>query len=114
MYSEINIADLDKRVTLQYKTKTANGTGGFVEVWVSGSTVWAKITTLRSTEAIISMQASGVTLHNVLIRYRSDVTALWRIKYTDKTGDKFWAIIGTPIDLGKKHEWLDIKCKEVA
>lgn len=113
MYSEINIADLDQRVTLQYKTKVPNGTGGFIDTWISGATIWAKVTTLRSTEAIIAMQSTGNALHNVLIRYRSDVTSAWRIKYIDKAGDRFWAIIGPPIDLGKKHEWLDIKCKEV-
>ena len=106
----MRIGDLNKRITLQYSTKIADGMGGFTVTWVDKATVWAKISTLRSDEAIIAMQNSGTAIHNVVIRYRSDVKSSWRLKY----GNSYWAILGPPIDLDKDHKWLDIKCKEVA
>ena len=104
----MRIGDLDKRITLQYPTKVADPMGGFSVSWVDKATVWAKISTLRSDEAIIAMQNSGTAIHNVVIRYRSDVKSSWRIK----CGNSYWAIIGPPIDINKAHKWLDIKCKE--
>jgi SPP1 family predicted phage head-tail adaptor len=106
----MRIGDLNKRITLQYSTKIADGMGGFTVTWVDKATVWAKISTLRSDEAIIAMQNSGTAIHNVVIRYRSDVKSSWRLKY----GNSYWAILGPPIDLNKDRKWLDIKCKEAA
>jgi SPP1 family predicted phage head-tail adaptor len=102
--------NLNKQITFQYKTKVTDGMGGFVVTWNDAATVWAKISTLRTDEAIIAMQTTGTAIHNVVIRYRSDVKASWRIKY----GNDYWDIIGPPIDVNKEHRWLDIKCKETA
>jgi len=104
----MNIGSLSKRITLQSKTETRDALGGVVETWTTVATVWAKITTLRTTEAIVAMAGTGSAIHNVVVRFRSDVTGAWRIKYRDK----YWAIIGPPIDVNKDRRWLDIKCKE--
>jgi SPP1 family predicted phage head-tail adaptor len=102
--------ELNKRITLQYGVKVADGMGGFTVTWIDRATVWAKITTLRSDEAIIVMQNSGIAIHNVVIRYRSDVKRFWRVRF----GNSYWAIVGPPIDVNKDREWLDIKCEEAA
>ena len=104
----MRIGALDKRITLQSKTQVRDAMGGFTETWATVATVWAKITTLRTTEAIINMAGTGSAIHNVVIRYRSDITGAWRLLYRGK----YWAIIGPPIDVNKDREWLDIKAKE--
>ena len=100
--------ELSRRITLERPEKVPDGGGGFTSSWVVAATVWAKITTLRSDEAIIAMQTTGTVIHNIVIRYRTDVKTNWRIGYAGK----FYNIIGPPIDLNKAHRYLDVKCKE--
>jgi len=102
--------ELNQRISLQYKTRVSDGASGFTDTWNTAATVWAKISTLRSDEAIQAMATTGTAIHNITIRYRTDVRSNWRIKY----GSRFFAIIGPPIDVNFKHEFLDIKCKETA
>lgn len=102
-------SELNRQVELWSPIRVPDGTGGFTTTRLKIATVWAKITTLRSDEVLIAMATTGTTIHNVVIRYRTDIQASWLIKYKDK----FWNILGPPIDLNKAHRWLDIKVKEV-
>ena len=104
------IGELNHQVVLQYKTRVADGMGGFTDTYVTAATVWAKMTTLRSDEAIQAMATTGTAVHNITIRYRTDVKASWRVKF----GNRYFAIIGPPIDVNFKHEFLELKCKESA
>ena len=104
------IGDLEKRITLQYRTRVADGMGGFTETWADGATVWAKKTTHRSNEAVQSMQQTGIALHNYRIHWRRDVSASWRIK----EGNKYMAIVGPPVlvNEGPGRRYLDITAQE--
>jgi len=82
--------------------------GGFTETWHDAVTTWAKMTTIKSTEAIQAMAETGTLIHNITIRYRTDVLSTWRVKYKDR----YFAIIGPPIDVNFKHEWMELKCQE--
>ena len=105
-------SELNRRIELQAPSRVADGSGGFVITHVPKATVWAKIATLvrRSQEEMMAMQSTGSVVHNIMIRYRADVRGNWRVKY----GDKFYNIIGPPIDVDKAHRWLDIRAREVA
>jgi SPP1 family predicted phage head-tail adaptor len=100
--------ELSRRITLERPEKVPDGGGGFTSTWVVVATVWAKISTLRSDEAIIAMQTTGTAIHNIVIRFRTDVKTSWRIGYAGK----YYNIIGPPIDLNKNHRFLDLKAKE--
>jgi len=102
------IGELNRQVILQYKTRVPDGGSGFTDTWNTAATVWAKITTLRSDDAIHAMSTTGTAIHNITIRYRTDVRSSWRIKF----GSRYFAIIGPPIDVNMEHKFLDIKCKE--
>lgn len=104
----VSPADLNRRVTIEYPTRVADGMGGQTVTWTTADTVWAKISTLRTDEAILGMQNTSTAIHNVVIRYRTDVLSSWRITY----GGKHYNIIGPPIDVNKAHRYLDIKVKE--
>jgi SPP1 family predicted phage head-tail adaptor len=106
----ISPSELTERVTLEYQTRISDGSGGFITSWVVGATVWAKVTTMRSSEAVINMQTTGTAIHNIVIRYRTDLKFSWRIGHRGK----YYSLIGPPIDLGMQREFLDIKAKEVA
>ena len=94
-------SELNRRIELQAPTRVADGGGGFTSTYVAVATVWAKITTLRTEEAILAMQSTGTAVHNILIRYRTDVKSSYRIKY----GDKYYNILGPPIDVKKQHRF---------
>lgn len=108
----IRPGERDRQITLQYKTKVPDGMGGWVDSWQSpaNGTVWAKMSTMRSDESINAMATTGTAIHNINIAYRTDVRSNWRIKF----GDRYFSIVGPPIDVGFKHRELDIKCKETA
>ena len=102
--------EMDRQIRLQYKTVAKDAMGTPVETWNNGALVWAKMRTLKSDEAIQAMSTTGTAIHNITIRYRTDVRANWRIRY----GSRYFAIIGPPIDVNFKHEFLELKCKESA
>jgi SPP1 family predicted phage head-tail adaptor len=100
--------EMDKRITLQYQTKAADGHGGFDTTWTDVTTVWAKKTTHRSNEAVQAMQMTGTMIHNFRIWYRSDVKPSWRIKQ----GNKYMSIIGLVEVNEGPNRYLDITAKE--
>jgi SPP1 family predicted phage head-tail adaptor len=102
------IGELRTYISLQHKTQVPDAAGRFTVTWSTVSSVWAKKTTLRSDEAIQNMAISGSAIHNFVIRYRKDVRGDWRIK----EGNRYYNIIGPPIDVNAEHRWLDIKCRE--
>ena len=106
----IKIGDLNQRVILQYPTKASDGMGNSVLTWANAAVVWAKIYTSRSEESVQAMASTGIAIHSVVIRYRTDIRSSWRIQY----GNTNYAIIGPPIDIDRAHKFLDIKCKETA
>lgn len=102
--------EMQHQISLQYKTKVSDGMLGTIDSWVTACTCWAKISTIKSDEAIQAMATTGTVIHNITIRYRRDVRTNWRVKY----GSRFFAIIGPPVDINFKHEFLELKCKETA
>ena len=103
---------LNKRIELQRKTSVADSMGGFTDTWATYATVWARKRTHRSDEAVQAMQMSGVAVHNIRIRYRSDVQGSDRVK----DGTAYMAIIGPPIEVddGGGSHWSDLTVKEAA
>jgi len=102
-----NIADLNKRITLQYETKTADGMGGFDVVWTDLATVWAAVWPISANEIVQSMQTNMILSHRIRIRYRSDLTSAYRIKF----GSRYFNIVSL-INPNERGEWLDIMAKE--
>jgi len=104
-------SELNKRIILQYKTQVSDGKAGVDITWNTAATVWARMTTLSTTNAIIAMKTTGTLIHNILIRYRSDIASgrfQWRIKF----GDVYYQVLGKPIDINQAHRWLDMKVQE--
>ena len=105
----MRIGDLNKRITLQYQTKTPDGMGGFTVVWVDAASVWAAIWPVSASETIQAAQATMTITHRIRIRYRAVLKAGWRISYAGR----FFNIVSI-IDPNMAHRWLDVMCKEAA
>lgn len=102
-------ADLNKTITLQYKTKVSDGMGGFTVTWADAATIWAGIWPISANEQI-QAQASTMTItHRIRIRYRNTIKAGWRIKFADR----YFNIVSI-VDTNMAHRWLDVMCKEAA
>jgi SPP1 family predicted phage head-tail adaptor len=58
-------------VTLQRRTNTADGAGGYVESWNDLADVWAHVKSISGKEVFVSGQLQNEVTHRVLIRYYS-------------------------------------------
>ena len=105
-----DIGGLNKRITLQHQTKVPDAYGSFTIVWADLKTVWAKLTTHRSDEAVQAMKQTGKAVHNIRIRYRGGINSSMRVKY----GNRYMAIIGPPIEVDGGRHWLDIVVEEAS
>ena len=106
----MKIGDLNKRVTLQYKTRVPDGMGGFTEVWNSVTPdTWAAIWPTSARDLIQASSTAMVVSHRIRIRYRRDVRGSYRVKF----GNRYFAIVSI-INPEEKNEWLDLMCKEAA
>lgn len=56
------------RVAFQSRTTVADGAGGRSVSWSTTATVWAKVSPLRGTEAIVAGKVSSPATHKVTIR----------------------------------------------
>lgn len=103
----MRIGDLNKRITIQYEVKTADGMGNFNVVWTDLCTVWAALWPLSAHEKVQSMQQTMEISHRIRIRYRSGILPSFRIKI----GTRYFNILGL-INPNEKGEWLDIMARE--
>lgn len=101
--------DLNKRITLQAKSRVADDYGGMTVTWTDIATVWAALWPMSAKEQQRSMQETMTISHRVRINYRSKFSQAWRIKF----GNRYFNIVSflNPNEYG---EWLDLMCKEVA
>ena len=68
------IGNMKYRVTIQQPSLTPDGAGGFSESWSTVATVYAAITPLTSGEQLKFGQIEATTTHQVVVRYRTDIT----------------------------------------
>lgn len=98
---------LDKRVTLQQLNRTADGAGGWEEVWANVATVWARVSPLRGGERYEAQRVQANLSHKVTIRHRAGTTPAMRILY----GTRVLQITAV-IDPDERHEVLELLCEE--
>jgi len=103
------IGELNKRILLQYTTSVVDAMGGSDDIWNDKATVWAAIWPVSAAEQVRAGQTFGTVTHKIRIRYRSDIRNSWRIKF----GERYFTILGPPINPNEKNEWLDLITKEV-
>lgn len=80
-------ARLRHRVTLQERSRTPDGQGGFTEAWADVADLWAEIKPQKSYERFQAMQTQSPTTHKITVRYRSGVTTRHRLLYRGRVFD---------------------------
>jgi len=105
----MNPADLKHRITIQAKTETADGLGGFTTSWTTfAGPLWAAVWPTSAKEIIQNQQLSGQVSHRVRIRYVAGVTSDMRILF----GSRIFNIL-SEINPEERCEMLDLVCMEV-
>ncbi len=105
---------LRHRVTVQARTDTPDGKGGFVEGTATVcARVPAQITPLSGRELERAMQIDPRSTHQVVMRYRPDVQARQMLIFHDGLTDRTFEIVGTPTDEDELHRQLTMLCKEL-
>lgn len=105
----MRIGDLNKRVWLQYQTRTPDGMGGATVAWTDAAEVWAAVWPVNATEQIQAGQQAMTITHRIRMRYRPDLRGHWRIRY----GSRYFAIVGI-INPNERGAMLDVLCTEAA
>lgn len=105
----MRIGDLKKRIELQKPTSASDGIGGYTKTYVSEHIVWAAIWPVSAKDQMQAGQMTGTITHRIRIRYNSELQSDWRIKY----GDRYFAIMGPPVNQNEGNRILDLLCKEV-
>ena len=72
--------DLDQRITLQ-SVSEENDSGSLIQTYNDMASVWAKVISQRGSEAFEAARTNARETIRVGMRYRSDVTDKWRLKW---------------------------------
>jgi len=108
------IGKLNKRITIQTPTQTADDMGGFNVTWSDLSTIWGGIWPVSAAEMVRSMQATMEITHRIRIRYqRYEIKPSYRIKFTDTVKGTRYFNIASIVNPDERQEWLDILAKEI-
>lgn len=111
--------NLRHRITIQLKTETADGTGGFIETWPEKDwvEVWASVIPLRGVELIEAMKLEGNVRHKIEMRYRRQLysiiapSPIVKRLYWEKR-DRYFNIISV-INVRELNRKLEIMAEEV-
>lgn len=101
------IGSLTDRVSLQRRVDTSELEGGVTHMFMTVSSVWARV---RSLSARLAMAADGRTAeasHSVVVRFRSDVSVGDRFGYRGR-----WLEVVGVNDLDGRRAWLSCACME--
>ena len=88
---------MDRRVTLQSRTLTANAYGEQVASYTDLETVWAEKWDLRGREYFAAQQVSADVTTRWRIRWREDVSVLDRVVYNSVPYD-----INQVVEIGRQ------------
>lgn len=100
---------LDRRVNLFYPSNARDAGGGVVRTWNLVSPVWAEYNPSTGRELQQAGQKLSMAQAIFRIRYRSDVTAIWRVTYDNST----YELVAPPVPVGRK-QYLDLVCRALA
>lgn len=111
--AKYNARQLRQRVTIQRKTQTADGMGGWTEAWSTGDDVWALWQPKSGSERVRAMGLSTDVSVKAVIRFRGDAngapyySAADRLSYRGRTYN-----ITAVIDVDGMQDWLELMLAE--
>lgn len=111
--SKYNARQLRQRITIQSKTQTTDGMGGFTEVWSAGDEVWAMWTTMSGSERVRAMGIEPTLSIKAVIRFRGNADGAPYYSAADRViyrGRKY--NIRSIADVDGMQDWLELMLAE--
>lgn len=105
----LNAGELDQRVQLLQPTVTKDALGQRVATFAAVSTVWGKLLSTVSREAVRAGAVEDAATVGFRIRFRADVLRTWRVQWRGQV----YELTGDPIDVKGARVALDLMCREV-
>lgn len=66
--------DLRQRITIRRNARVSDGKGGFTPTWSTiANRISARVRSLNGREAVIGQVLQGVSVFEIIIRYRADI-----------------------------------------
>jgi SPP1 family predicted phage head-tail adaptor len=105
--SPAGLGSLSDRVALQRRVDTSELEGGVSHMFMTVSSVWARVRSLSARIALAGDGRAAEASHSVVVRYRPDVAV----------GDRFgwrgrWLEVVGVADLDGRRAWLSCQCME--
>ncbi len=111
--------NLKHRITIQIKTETADGHGGFVDTYPEKDwfETWASVIPLRGSELISAMRLEGQITHKIEMRYRRQLYSLIAPSPVVKRlfwekRDRYFNIVNV-INVREENDKLEIMAEEI-
>lgn len=100
---------LRHRVKLQRATEACDDHGQPVKSWYTEATVPAGVEPLRGKELVAGNQTAAEATVRIVMRYRPDVVADWRVVF----GDHIFEIVAPPLNPDYRNRELQLMCREI-
>ncbi len=111
----IRSGDLKHKIIVQERTQTADGMGGFTDVWSDLYPTRAAIWPMKSSEVVDALKLEHKVDHKIRIRHPRtfEIKADMRVKWFDHIAkvDKYFNIISI-INPDKRNVLLELICLE--
>ncbi len=101
------IGRLRHRLWLERVDRTADGGGGAEESWIKLADIWAEIRPVGGSEIYDSDALVGRTSHEIIVRFRPDVSPTMRLSSETRRFE-----ISAVIDIDERRRWLKCLCVE--
>ena len=103
------IGDRNKIIDVQMPTKVSDNIGGYTVTWTTKySGEYAALWPVSSRDIIQSDKMTGTITHRIRMTYKRILKSDWRIKF----GNRYFAIVGPPININEANIDLELLCKE--
>lgn len=106
---------LQSKITIERKTRAADGMGGFTETWASVGTPWAMWRALSGSELWAAQRINPIVRIKAVIRFKGDAygapyySAADRVTYRNRE----YAVVAV-MDPDDRQEWLELMLAESA
>lgn len=107
MSEAIHIGELRERLSLEAPSRSSDGGGGSDVTWTEVASVWARLRPRSGDESLSLDRVAGRVRHEIVIRYRSDVTLAMRFRAGSRVYD-----IRAAFDPDGRRHWLQCMAEE--
>lgn len=103
----VTIGEMRHCLVIESETRTSDGGGGASEAWSTVGEIWAAVRARGGSEQFEADGSKGRITHEVVIRWRSDLSPAMRFREGERLLD-----IRAAFDPDDTRRWLKCLCEE--